>query len=43
MDAAIDRFITESKTESSLKLVLDQKDRVVGADAIGDKSAIGFS
>jgi pyruvate/2-oxoglutarate dehydrogenase complex dihydrolipoamide dehydrogenase (E3) component len=35
VDATIDRFITEGKTEGFLKVVLDQNDRIVGADAIG--------
>ena len=35
VDATIDRFITEGKTEGFLKVVLDKKDRIVGADAIG--------
>jgi pyruvate/2-oxoglutarate dehydrogenase complex dihydrolipoamide dehydrogenase (E3) component len=35
VDAGIDRFITESQTEGFLKVVLDDQDRVVGADAIG--------
>jgi len=35
VDATIDRFITEGKTEGFLKVVLDKNDRIVGADAIG--------
>ena len=35
VDATIDRFITEGQTEGMLKVVLDEQDRVIGADAIG--------
>jgi pyruvate/2-oxoglutarate dehydrogenase complex dihydrolipoamide dehydrogenase (E3) component len=35
VDATLDRFVTENKIEGFLKVVLDEQDRVVGADAIG--------
>ncbi|MBI1938958.1 MAG: NAD(P)/FAD-dependent oxidoreductase [Ignavibacteriales bacterium] len=35
VDAAIDRFIAEGKTEGFLKLIFDDKNNIVGADAIG--------
>ena len=33
--ASVDRFITESDTAGFLKVVLDENDRILGADAIG--------
>ena len=38
VDATIDRFITESKTIGFLKVVLDENDAILGADAIGAHS-----
>ena len=35
VDATIDRFITEGKTTGFLKVIFDDKNNVVGADAIG--------
>lgn len=35
IDATIDRFITEGKTEGFLKVIFDDKNNVVGADAVG--------
>jgi pyruvate/2-oxoglutarate dehydrogenase complex dihydrolipoamide dehydrogenase (E3) component len=38
VDATIDRFITESKTTGLLKVILDENDNILGADAIGAHS-----
>ncbi len=38
VDAAIDRFITDGKTEGFLKVIFDDKNNVVGADAVGVNS-----
>jgi len=35
VDATIDRFITDGKTEGFLKVIFDDKNNVVGADAVG--------
>ncbi|MBI3124031.1 MAG: NAD(P)/FAD-dependent oxidoreductase [Ignavibacteriales bacterium] len=35
VDATIDRFIAEGKTEGFLKVIFDDKNNVVGADAVG--------
>ena len=35
VDAAIDRFITDRKTGGFIKVVFDQNDNVLGADAVG--------
>lgn len=35
VDATIDRFITEGKTEGFLKVIFDNNNNVVGADAVG--------
>jgi len=38
VDAAIDRFITDSKTTGFLKVIFDENDNVIGADGIGEHS-----
>lgn len=38
VDATVDRFITESKTAGFLKVVMDENDAILGADAIGAHS-----
>lgn len=38
VDATIDRFVTEGKTRGLLKVVMDQNDNILGADAIGAHS-----
>jgi len=38
VDATIDRFVTESKTRGFLKVVMDEDDNLLGADAIGAHS-----
>jgi pyruvate/2-oxoglutarate dehydrogenase complex dihydrolipoamide dehydrogenase (E3) component len=35
VDATVDRFITESKTTGFLKVIMDENDAILGADAIG--------
>lgn len=35
VDATIDRFISEGKTDGFLKVIFDDKNNVVGADAVG--------
>ena len=35
VNAAIDRFITEGKTEGFLKVIFDDKNKAIGADAAG--------
>ena len=35
VDANLDRFVTDGKTTGLLKVILDQDDHVIGADAIG--------
>jgi len=38
VDATLDRFVTESKTTGFVKIVLDGRDGILGADAIGAHS-----
>ena len=38
VNATVDRFITDGKTTGLLKVVMDQNDRILGADAIGAHS-----
>ena len=38
VDATLDRFVTESKTTGFVKIILDEDDKIVGADAIGAHS-----
>ena len=38
VDAAIDRFITENKTKGFLKIIMDENDVILGADAIGERA-----
>jgi pyruvate/2-oxoglutarate dehydrogenase complex dihydrolipoamide dehydrogenase (E3) component len=38
VDATIDRFITDGKTEGFLKVIFDDENNVVGADAVGANS-----
>ena len=35
VNASIDRFITDQKTGGFLKVIFNDKDRVIGADAVG--------
>lgn len=39
VDATIDRFVTEGKTRGLLKVVMDENDNILGADAIGAHSS----
>jgi pyruvate/2-oxoglutarate dehydrogenase complex dihydrolipoamide dehydrogenase (E3) component len=38
VDATIDRFVTEGKTRGLLKVIMDENDNILGADAIGAHS-----
>ena len=38
VDATLDRYVTESKTAGFVKIILDEQDRILGADAIGAHS-----
>jgi len=35
VDAALDRFLTENKSKGFIKIILDEKDNIIGAHAIG--------
>jgi len=39
VDASIDRFITDQKTGGFIKVIFNNKDRVIGADAVGHNAA----
>ena len=38
VDATLDRYVTEVKTTGFIKIILDEQDRILGADAIGAHS-----